>query len=70
MSNIQERVEDYLAMGVSAVWVIDPRRRRAYTATRTGVLEPAPTELTVAGTEIRIYVADSFAELDEMEAQS
>jgi len=28
MSEIQERVEDYLAMGVRAVWVVDPRRRR------------------------------------------
>jgi Uma2 family endonuclease len=70
MSDIQERVEDYLAMGVAAVWVVDPRRRRAYTALPGGVLEPAPTELTVTGTAIRIPLPDIFAELDEMEAQS
>jgi Uma2 family endonuclease len=29
MSEIQERVEDYLAMGVPAVWVIDPHRHLA-----------------------------------------
>jgi Uma2 family endonuclease len=69
MSDIQERVEDYLAMGVPTVWVVDPRRRRAYSATAGGALQPAPTELTVAGTEIRIPAHDIFAELDEMEAQ-
>jgi Uma2 family endonuclease len=70
MSDIQERVEDYLAMGVPTVWVVDPRRRRAYAALSTGILQPAPTELTVANTEIRVPIADIFAELDELEAQS
>jgi Uma2 family endonuclease len=70
MSEIQERVEDYLAMGVPAVWVVDPRRRRAYEATPNGALQPAPTELTIAGTEVRVPVPDIFAELDELEAQS
>jgi Uma2 family endonuclease len=70
MSDIQERVEDYLAMGVPTVWVIDPHRRRAYAALSTGVLQPAPTELSVDNTKIRIPLPDIFAELDEMEAQS
>ena len=69
MTEIQERVEDYLAMGVPTVWVIDPHRRRAYTAIPSGVLEPSPNELTVPNTEIRIPVPDIFAELDEMQAQ-
>jgi Uma2 family endonuclease len=69
MSDIQERVEDYLAMGVPAVWVVDPRRRRAYAALPSGALEPAPTALTVAGTEIRVPIPDIFAELDELEAK-
>jgi Uma2 family endonuclease len=69
MSEIQERVEDYLAMGVAAVWVVDPRRRRAYEAIPSGALQPALTELTVAGTEIRIPVPDVFAELEELEAR-
>jgi Uma2 family endonuclease len=53
-SDIHERVEDYLAMGVRAVWVIDPGRRRAYEAIPNGALQPALAELTVAGTEVRI----------------
>jgi Uma2 family endonuclease len=70
MSDIQERVEDYLTMGVQAVWVVDPERRRAYEALADGALQPVPTTLTLAGTEILIPLADVFAELDELEAQS
>jgi len=70
MSDIQERVEDYLSMGVQAVWVVDPQRRRAYETLPNGAMQPVPTELTVAGTGIRIPLADVFAELDEMEAKS
>ena len=70
MSDIQERVEDYLAMGVQAVWVVDPQRRRAYETLPSGALQPVPAELTLAGTGICIPLADVFAELDEMEAKS
>jgi Uma2 family endonuclease len=59
MSDIQERVEDYLAMGVQAVWVIDPGRRRAYEALRNGALQPVVAELTVAGTDVRIPISDN-----------
>jgi Uma2 family endonuclease len=68
MSEIQERVEDYQAMGVSAIWVVDPRRRRAYEALPSGALQPVSSELTVAATSIRVPVADIFAELDDLEA--
>ena len=30
---IQERIDDYLAMGVPYVWVLDPRTKTAYSAT-------------------------------------
>lgn len=70
MSQIQERVEDYLAMGIPAVWVVDPRRRRAYLATASGALEPALDALTVPGTPIHIPVAEVFAELDELEGKT
>jgi Uma2 family endonuclease len=69
MSEIQERVDDYLGMGVPAVWVVDPRRRRAYTAVSIGSLQLTPEELTLPGTAVRVPVADVFAELNEMEAQ-
>jgi Uma2 family endonuclease len=30
---VKERIDDYLAMGVSYVWVLDPTDRQAYIAT-------------------------------------
>jgi Uma2 family endonuclease len=68
MSEIQERVEDYLAMGVRAVWVIDPRRRKAYTTTDPNSLQAAAESLSVPGTEIRLPIADAWAELEQMGA--
>jgi Uma2 family endonuclease len=38
MSRVQDRIDDYFAMGVQNVWVIDPARRCAYYATATGDL--------------------------------
>jgi Uma2 family endonuclease len=33
MSRVEERVDDYLAMGVPFVWVLDPRTKRAWSIT-------------------------------------
>jgi Uma2 family endonuclease len=33
MSRVEERIDDYLAMGVPFVWLLDPATRRAYIAT-------------------------------------
>ena len=35
MSRLQVRINDYLAMGVPWVWVLDPETRQAYVATST-----------------------------------
>jgi Uma2 family endonuclease len=68
MSEIQERVEDYLAMGVRAVWMIDPRRRKAYMTTDPDSLQAVPEFLTVPSTEIRVKISEAFAELEQMGA--
>jgi len=39
LSEMRERVEDYLAFGVPYVWILDPRRRVAYRCTEAGFLE-------------------------------
>jgi Uma2 family endonuclease len=39
MSEMQERIDDYLAFGVRHVWVIDPRSRKAYDFTLGGMHE-------------------------------
>jgi Uma2 family endonuclease len=33
LSRVEERIDDYLAMGVPYVWLLDPHARRGYTAT-------------------------------------
>jgi Uma2 family endonuclease len=64
LSRFQDRIEDYLVFGVEHIWIIDPERREAYTAT-TGGLHPVRTnELTVPETPIRVVLSELFAELD------
>lgn len=64
MSDIQERIEDYLTMGIPTVWVVDPLRRKAYSAGPSRAIESVSSELAVPGTGIHIPLADIFAELD------
>ncbi len=62
--DMQDRVDDYMAMGTMQVWVIDPFRRRAYIANEQGFLQPEENVLTVAGTGIRVPLEEMFAALE------
>jgi Uma2 family endonuclease len=64
MSDMQEKVDEYLDMGVDSVWVIDPRRRKA-SQTDGRSLQPVE-ELTVPGTRIAVPLSDVFEELNEL----
>jgi len=66
----RDRVEDYFAMGVEHIWLIDPVSREAWTAAPAGYDPLTSGEFTVPGTPIRISLAEVFAELDEMQAPS
>jgi len=39
VSEMQERVEDYLRFGVPYVWILDPRKRKAYRCTSESTYE-------------------------------
>ena len=39
ISDMQERVEDYLRFGVRYVWILDPRKRKAYRCTSESTYE-------------------------------
>lgn len=67
MSDMQERVDDYFGMGVEAVWVIDPKRRREFSADVGGSLQAVIDQLAIAGTAVGVPVAQIFAELDELQ---
>jgi hypothetical protein len=67
MAGSAELIADYVQMGAQAVWVVDPKRRRAYAAERGELLTERRDDLTVAGTAIRIPVFGVFEDLDELE---
>ncbi|WP_245632006.1 Uma2 family endonuclease [Edaphobacter aggregans] len=66
MSEMQERVDDYLDMGVRVVWLIDPRRRKAYSADFKGLHEVIGP-LRVPNTLIEVPISEAFRELNELE---
>ena len=65
---MQERVDDYLAMGVCTVWIVDPRRRKTFRQMVLGLSLRPVEELTVPGTEIVVAKGEVFAELDELKS--
>jgi len=54
---------------VEHIWIIDPIRRQAWTATADGSQTHVDAEFTVPGTPIRVSLAEVFAELDDMQSQ-
>ena len=66
MSEVHDRVEDYLDMGVCTVWILDPRRRKVFLVDGRGV-QQITDRLFVEGTQIEVSVTDVFAELDDLE---
>jgi Uma2 family endonuclease len=64
LSRFQDRIEDYLVFGIEHIWIIDPERRAAYTASSSGLHPVHTNELTVPKTPIRVVLSELFAELD------
>ncbi len=69
MSRVQERIDDFIAMGVAAVWVVNPRKRSVFVAERSATLQLAGDVLMLEGTGVRIPVPSIFAELDRFGVQ-
>ena len=64
LSRFQDRIDDYLRFGVENIWILDPERRFAWTATKDGLHLIQNGELTVPETPIRVVLSELFAELD------
>lgn len=58
---LQDRVDDYLEMGVPNIWVLDPASRRAWTITRAGHLEALDGILRSTDGTVTLPVAELFA---------
>jgi Uma2 family endonuclease len=65
LSRVQTRIDDFLVFGVENIWIFDPERRMAYTATSGGLHPVRSNELSVPGTPIRVVLSELFAELDK-----
>ena len=62
LSRVEERVDDYVAMGVPYVWVLDPHTKRAWTITRAeGWREEMSGVLKTAAPQIAVPLAEIFA---------
>ena len=60
MSEMQERIDDYLSFGVAYVWLIDPRKRRAWIYTPTGMREAADRILRTQNPDIKVPLGELF----------
>jgi len=58
LTEMYERVKDYLTFGVPHVWILDPRTRTAYRCTAEGVFETQ--ELRTENPDILLPLADLF----------
>ena len=61
-SDMQQRADDYLSMGVETIWIIDPATRTARVC--DGRTWTQATRLEVVGTPIYVEIAPLYASLD------
>jgi hypothetical protein len=61
LPRLQERLDDYLAMGVNNIWVMDPTSRQAWHVTRQGHLEVLDGMLRTSDGEITLPIEDLFS---------
>jgi Uma2 family endonuclease len=68
IQRMQEKIEDYARMGVQHIWIVDPIKRHAWTATPETQTRTHEA-FAIPGTPIRIVLSEVFAELDDMLSQ-
>jgi Uma2 family endonuclease len=67
-SDLEDKIDDYVAMGVGAIWIVDPRKRKMWIADGQGA--HAVDEFALSGTSARVTRSELFAELDVLEQRS
>ncbi len=68
LSRMQSRFDDYLAMGVENIWLVDPIERRFWTVDTDGIHPLQSDAFTIPNTLVRIPLAEIHAELDDIAA--
>jgi Uma2 family endonuclease len=64
MPRVLDRLDDFLAMGVPNVWLLDPVERVAYTYSASGLKLVRSAQLFVPDSPIHLQLAELFATLD------
>ncbi len=64
VSQMQERIDDYLRFGVCYVWVIDPRTRRAWVYTSEGAIEAKDGILRTENPALELPLPEIFKALE------
>jgi Uma2 family endonuclease len=62
LNKMRERVNDFLAMGIHHVWLLDPLDREAFRCTAAGFEKAA--HLSIHATPIHLPLAEIFSALD------
>ena len=57
---IQQRIDDYLAMGVPSVWVLDPAAKTAYSVTRTAGTNQVTDVLKTLNPSVELPLSEIF----------
>jgi Uma2 family endonuclease len=65
MSRVRKKIDEYLAFGVSYVWLIDPERRRADVYTASLIYEAKDGVLRTEDPAIEVPMAELFQALDD-----
>jgi Uma2 family endonuclease len=63
-ARIEDKIDDYLQFGAAHVWIIDPKKSRAWSYNAEGKRDAA-TVLTTSEPRIELRVDELFAELDQ-----
>jgi len=63
MSSTQQRIDDYLAMGVPVVWLVDPKSRRGFVYSETGMTPARDGLLQAVHLNFTLDLTPLFAQL-------
>jgi Uma2 family endonuclease len=57
---LQSRLDDYLAMGIPNIWVLDPASRRSWSIAREGHLEALDAILRTSDGRVNLAIVELF----------
>ena len=60
MQYMQEKIDDYLRFGVPYIWIINPRLKKGYVVTTSGMVEAGSGVLSTQDPDIAVPLADLF----------